>query len=301
MSSNSPSPALLSLFRIAALLTFAAVAMGAVVCATESGAACPNWPGCYSDQVLPVGALSPWIEFTHRLVAGLTTPTLLVTAVLAQRARLAPSVVRLVWVALAGALAAGVFGMMIILFHLPWTLGMLDLASALICMIAMGTAALLAQSGPRTWQLSPTGRLAWIGVAMLVVMHVLGIAVAGEGSFTRCVGWPVLTDVGGDRWPALQVVRLVMAVTAAALLVISVRRALSVPRLRAHALVLAGLFIAELVIGLLLRAPGSGEGLRTAYSVIAVALLWCWSLLAGRSCLRARHGEPSVASVSISA
>ena len=64
MSENAPAraTATLTVFRLAALFTFLAVAMGAVVCATKSGASCPTWPGCRPDRLAPQWRLSPVIE-----------------------------------------------------------------------------------------------------------------------------------------------------------------------------------------------------------------------------------------------
>jgi len=53
LKNAAPSTAALTIFRLAALFTFLAVAMGAVVCATGSGAACPTWPGCRPGQIAP--------------------------------------------------------------------------------------------------------------------------------------------------------------------------------------------------------------------------------------------------------
>jgi len=62
--------------RLAAATVAAAfllVVIGVVVRATESGLACPNWPGCFPGQFLP-GLDSDghvWIEWLHRTVAAL--------------------------------------------------------------------------------------------------------------------------------------------------------------------------------------------------------------------------------------
>ena len=88
-------------FTAAAILTFASVVMGAVVAATQSGASCPNWPGCYIDQFAPAAQLSPLIEFTHRVIAGATGPTVLVATILGRRL-VDPRPRRLAWIALAG-------------------------------------------------------------------------------------------------------------------------------------------------------------------------------------------------------
>ena len=48
--------------------TFILVVIGVLVRATNSGVACPSWPGCFPGQFLPgfdAGA-NVWIEWTHR-------------------------------------------------------------------------------------------------------------------------------------------------------------------------------------------------------------------------------------------
>jgi heme a synthase len=110
-------------FTAAAVLTFASVVMGAVVCATQSGASCPNWPGCYDNGFLPTpGAelqTNPLIEFTHRVVAGVTGPVVLVAALMGRRLT-DPRPRRLAWLGLAGTLLAGLFGMLIVKVGIPW-------------------------------------------------------------------------------------------------------------------------------------------------------------------------------------
>lgn len=53
MPMSAPSRATRRLFQIASLFTVAAVTMGAVVCATDSGFECSTWPGCHPGQALP--------------------------------------------------------------------------------------------------------------------------------------------------------------------------------------------------------------------------------------------------------
>jgi len=54
-------------------LTFALVVIGVVVRATDSGMACPHWPGCFEGQFLPGldAGFGVWIEWIHRSVAAL--------------------------------------------------------------------------------------------------------------------------------------------------------------------------------------------------------------------------------------
>src|SRR5664279_1040016 len=81
------------IFQLATLLTFLAVALGSIVCATESGFECGNWPGCTASDLLPSGPVTsffyqnPWIEMTHR------TSAMVVATVALERTptRLSPS------------------------------------------------------------------------------------------------------------------------------------------------------------------------------------------------------------------
>lgn len=55
------------------VLTFALVVIGVIVRATDSGMACPHWPGCFEGQFLPTldAGFGVWIEWIHRTVAAL--------------------------------------------------------------------------------------------------------------------------------------------------------------------------------------------------------------------------------------
>ena len=277
-------------FTAAAALTLASVVMGAVVCATQSGASCPNWPGCYDEQFLPTVRAglgeNPLVEFSHRVVAGLTGPVVLVAAILGRRLP-DPRPRRLAWLGLAGAIAAGVFGMLIVRVGIPWWLGMLDLASALVATVAMLLARLLLD-GPR-WAPGRTARLAWAALGTLAAMHLLGIAVAGPDSFTRCLGWP-LGVLDADRWPALQWLRLGLALAAAVLIVLTAVAAAT----RARTWPALCLLLAEVVLGFALLAGAGGVGVRTAYAVVASLLFGAVAWLAGTTSVRTVVAEPAL-------
>ena len=53
--------------------TFLLVVIGVVVRATDSGLACPHWPGCFEGQFLPSldAGFQVWIEWIHRTVAAI--------------------------------------------------------------------------------------------------------------------------------------------------------------------------------------------------------------------------------------
>ncbi|HZX99970.1 MAG TPA: COX15/CtaA family protein [Dermatophilaceae bacterium] len=287
-NASAPSTAVLTVFRLAALFTFLAVAMGAVVCATGSGASCPTWPGCRPDQITPQWQLSPLIEFTHRVVAMSAGPLVLAAAVMSTRLRGPNRWVRILpLVALAGALAAGAFGRTAVLNGLPTWLGGVDLFSALTAMTAMGVAAVMLgapapdSSSPSSAEGRPVQvfRLAATSLTVLVAMHVTGIFAAGHLSYTRCIGWPIWQLIGSDLHPWLQGLRLGLAGLGAGLVVTTALVATRNERLRGWGIHLGTLFAAEMMLGLVIRAGGINASVASVYSVLAVALLSSLGLL----------------------
>lgn len=279
MALPAPSPAVRVVFRLAALFTFLSVLMGAVVCATESGFDCPSWPGCYPDRITPIGDINPWIEFTHRTVAILTGPILLAAAILGQRSPAVPGWVKAAqWLALAGGAAAALFGMLIVLRGIPTWLGVVDLAAALTAMIATGIAAVAV-----TVRAPARGALpAWSAVGVLLAYHLSGIVVAGPASLTRCLSWPVwrIVDLDGAAGP--QLLRLLLAATAAVLLVVTASRALQQPGRRGWGIAVLALLVAVLGAGAAIgaaglppedRYEGAGLALAALYAGLSVALL----------------------------
>src|SRR5665647_2630283 len=244
-NASAPPTAVLTVFRLAALFTFLAVAMGAVVCATGSGASCPTWPGCRPDQIAPQWQLSPLIEFTHRVVAMAAGPLVLAAAVMSRRLPGPERLVRILpWVALVGALAP----------H---------------------------SSSRSATELYPVQvrRLAATSLTVLLVMHVTGIFAAGPHSYTRCMGWPIWQLIDSDLHPWLQYVRLGLGGLGAALVITTAVVAALNERLRGWGVVLATLFAAEIALGLVIRARELNTGVAAAYSVLAVALVSCLGLL----------------------
>jgi heme o synthase len=65
--------------------TFLLVVIGVVVRATDSGLACPHWPGCFEGQFLPSldAGFQVWIEWIHRTVAAIIGVLILGMAALA--------------------------------------------------------------------------------------------------------------------------------------------------------------------------------------------------------------------------
>jgi protoheme IX farnesyltransferase len=67
--------------------TFLLVTLGVAVRATDSGLACPHWPGCFEGQFLPSLASDyhVWLEWIHRTVAALIGLLVLGMALIAVR------------------------------------------------------------------------------------------------------------------------------------------------------------------------------------------------------------------------
>jgi heme a synthase len=271
-----------TVYRIAALFTFLAVVMGAVVAATKSGASCPNWPGCRVSHLSPQWQLNPVVEFSHRVVAVSSGPLILLAGVMAARTKGAGRWVRIFpWIALVGAFLSGVFGRMVIVSTLPTPLAGVDLFAALTAMTLMAMGAVCVGRRPGTIRVGRDllDRLALACVAALVALHVSAIFVAGTGSFTGTIGWPLHRLVTGDLHPWLQTTRLVLAAVAAVLVVATAVLAVRDRRLVRWDVAIGVLAVLELVFGLVIRSVGLNNADATAYAVTAVALLWTLGLL----------------------
>ena len=321
----------LAVFRLAGLFTFLTAAMGAVVSATKSGAACPTWPGCRPDEIAPPWAMSPIIEFTHRVVAMTTGPLILAAALTGRRLARPDRWVRAApWAALACAIVSAVVGRRVVLVGIPAWIGAIDLCCALTAMTVMGIAAVLAArparpKAPRpepvaalasapaappaaaesgTPRATRTTRTAATGIGVLIVMHTTGIPAAGRGSYTSSMGWPMWRLIAGDHYPWLQVVRLVLAGLATVLVVATAVSAMRTGpqavrvRLRPWGIAIASLLVAELLLGAAIWIGGLHESVAAVHSAIAAALLCAMGVLAATAVAidqppRADHGHPS--------
>ncbi len=279
-----------NLLLAAAISTALLVTMGAVVCATESGAACPDWPGCFG-RAIPPPQIHSIIEYTHRFVALITTPLIVASAYLGWRnARNVPLVKWLPTVAIFFTLAVVVFGAFAVLTGLPRPVAALDLGSALIVLMLMTAAATVGwikhaqpDAPDRLSLATPLAKLGAGTTLAVWATYVGGILVAGSGSLTRCLSWPIwrVLPVDVPGWP--QVVRLIVGVAAAALTLLLVGRVLTQRAdraLRTAGIVLLGAFIVAMLVGVIMMTSGATPFLAVVNVAVAV-LAWCMIVTIG--------------------
>jgi heme A synthase len=267
-------------------MTCLLVTLGGTVCATESGMGCPDWPGCYG-RIIPPPQIKSVIEYTHRLVAALTSPLIIAAAVVSwRRTRSVRWVSRPLAVSLVFLVAVIIFGALTVLTGLPPVIAAIDLGSALIVLALVVTAATVAwrryHSPGLPDRLSlrkPLARLSLAALGSVYAVYFSGVLVAGPGSLTRCVGWPLWQILPDDRpgWP--QVARLALAALAALLVVALVVQAARTVRdrgLRRTALYAGLAFLAEAGITAVLVWTGTSSALLVLHVAAAVVL---WALL----------------------
>jgi heme a synthase len=286
----------------ATAMTTLLIMLGGVVCVTESARGCPDWPRCYG-QLVPPMRIDAIVEYSHRLVAALTTPLILVAAIMGARNATVPR-----WsrrppiVAIPLLIAVVIFGAFAVLRGLPIWAAVLDVGSALLVLALLVTASVATRRGAQPdfvdrWSLQDRfARWSVVSAAGLFVVLVSGVVVAAPGSTVRCLGCLVPStepDAAGLRG-AMQIARLIFAGMTGAVIAAVITRALAAerdPALR-RAASLAGVWLAGIVlISLVVALRGSTTVLRVA-SVVTVVSLWVSVVaLAGQGALRRTSGR----------
>ena len=180
------------------IMTFLLIVMGGIVRVTESGLGCPDWPLCYGHLLPPLQAKAI-IEYTHRLVASLTSPLILLSGVIAWvRYRRVRAVIRPMTAALGLLVVEIGLGAVTVLTQTPPVIVAVHLGVALtiLAMLLAATAAAfrLAAGQPVNERLrftSPFARLTLWSLGALFVVLLSGVFVAGSEATKACVGWPL--------------------------------------------------------------------------------------------------------------
>lgn len=235
MSSFARTTGFQRLAVTSAVLALVLVAIGGAVRATDSGLACPTWPGCFSaGDFLPPAGLNVWLEHTHRLVAGVVGILLAIQAVWAiARYRRHPWIV---WPAVIAAVAVVVqagLGALVVLHLLRAELVTAHLGMGMLvvgCLLLIAVNASPTRAGVDAASRRFAGTAAAVTtltlVQILVGGHVTGIgaglAFTGEGfPFLGVATFAPLTT----SQELFNVIHRVLAIAVAAAVMVLVARA----------------------------------------------------------------------------
>ena len=208
MTNNSPSgrAGFRRLTIVSSIWILFLIFVGAVVRVTGSGMGCPDWPLCY-NQIIPPAELPAWIEFVHRVVAGVATLLTVAIAVLARRdyRQQRPIFIPAMWAVALVVFQAFLGGVTVwfnnhpltVIVHLLAAVSYLAL-TLVITTVAHLPAEYIANGGV------PAGHKAYFRfliIAALFVIFVLitGATVVGTGTSLACLDWPLCQ---GEIFPA---------------------------------------------------------------------------------------------------
>jgi cytochrome c oxidase assembly protein subunit 15 len=270
----APAPAFRRLAGAAAITSLVVIAVGGATRATDSGLACPTWPGCFTgaDFLPPVSGefvdglgrtvtgLNVWLEHSHRLLAGVLALQIAALLIWVLRAhRRTPG---LLWPVVAAAVMVNVqagLGALVV-----WNLVQVELVTA---HLGLGTATMVLMvwlaaraRGPLRAPADPAARRLWrlavavTGVLWLQVLvggHLTGVAgglafrsdpLLGLFSIGPITVEPEAVNVV-HRYLAFVVAGLVMAVAA------RLRRAGAPPSALRWARVASALVVLQVLLG----------------------------------------------------
>jgi cytochrome c oxidase assembly protein subunit 15 len=181
-----------------AVFSILLIAMGGILCVTQSIRNCPDWPGCFGSFI-PPSQPGPILEYTHRALAAISGLLILSAAVVG----LVRSP-RFRWITIPPLVAVvllvevSYFGAQVVLRGLSPGWAAVDVGSALLVVALMITAALVASARIKNPQLpdrltfkNQFSRLVLAATVLIYIVLVSGILVAGKSSITACLSWPI--------------------------------------------------------------------------------------------------------------
>ncbi|MBN1217285.1 MAG: protoheme IX farnesyltransferase [Anaerolineae bacterium] len=294
MSNNSPlgSVGFRRLAIVSSSWILFLIFVGAVVRVTGSGMGCPDWPLCY-NQVIPPAELPAWIEFIHRVIAGIAGGLTIAMAVLAWRnyRECTP-----VFISSTGAVVLVLFqgflgGVTVWFNNAPLTVIAHVLAAVLylaitlvVTTVAHLPAEYVATAGVPTVH-KAYFRLLILAAIVVLALIITGATVVGTGTGLACLDWPLCQ---GEIFPAKAhlgtIIQLTHRFTVVAVgmilaaVVLQTRRRYPELRLLVRwSTILGVLFLVQVVVGglnVLMRLPQSINALHlTIASAVWASLI----------------------------
>lgn len=275
--------------------------VGGVVRITGSGLGCPDWPLCHG-QIIPPWRFDAWMEFSHRVAAGMTGILIMVLSVIAWTKRRDDDLLTWVPALLMPVLLIpqSILGAVIVWLELPADASpgvMLHLGIALIiiaCMLVPFVALLVGQqqqssptpTDPTIDQHARRYRTFVFGTTLASWLLILtGGMVAGYHAIFSCIGFPecngALIPLEGGIGVLIQMIHRITAAVVSILLIMVIWKTWTIrsknPSLFRTAIVAGVLLTAQIVVAaiiVLLWFPSSLALFRTLHLAFATGL-WC--------------------------
>ena len=276
------SPAYRRLVYLTLLAALPAAFWGGIVRVTGSGLGCPDWPLCHG-QFLPSLDVATRIEWLHRflaIVAGLTLASLAIWTL--ARYRSDRRALTFVGIAVVLYWLQAILGAITVLLELPDTWVTVHLANAELLLAVLTVYAVVVRWPSTTPGLAKPTTFTWLAVGAAIGTFVLllsGAYVRGDGATASCSTWPLCNDgipMSGaaavhmaHRYIAAAVGIVVLYATAGAW-----QRRRDIPGLGIAAVLTAGLFVLQVIVGALNPLTGFSPWSLGAHPAVATAL-WC--------------------------
>jgi len=241
--------------RISLVLLFILLVWGNLVAGLKAGLACPDWPLCHG-QVVPPFRWDIYVEFTHRLIGGITSVFIVILCYQRLRAYLgAVKIIPLLVVILL--LMQVVLGGIVVLMELPVDLTTFHFANAIVIFsLVVYMVAYDGANNVPTFNIAGYKGIFFFLSLLIFVQAILGAYVRHSSSglacpdFPTCLGYWIPPQISGIvlNHFAHRGLAYFIAIIVAVLLVSSYAFS-AVKKYRNKLLLLIGLIVLQILLG----------------------------------------------------